>query len=85
MANTPNFPDKEKLAHLLSDATDKLNISENAMREALDNGAYEKLISKLRPADAQKVAELLSDEKAARRLLATPQAQALLKKLMNGE
>lgn len=43
------------------------------------------LLQKLSPADKARVEAVLSDQAATRRLLESPQAQALLKKLTGGK
>lgn len=43
------------------------------------------MLSRLSPQDQEKLHRLLADKEATDRLLATPQAQALLKQLMGGQ
>ena len=43
-------------------------------------GAEDFLMKKLNPSQSQRLQEILSDKKALQQLLATPQAQELLKK-----
>ena len=48
-------------------------------------GNAEDLLGKLSPKDAETVKKLLSDEERLKKVLATPQAQQLLKLFMKGE
>lgn len=59
-----------------------------ADRMVLDNAAAKNpqiasMLSKLSPADKQKLQNVLSDPEQTRRILATPQAQALLRSLQS--
>lgn len=51
----------------------------NGMQDSADMSSF---LSKLSPAQSRKLQDILSDEAATKRLLATPQAQMLLKKLL---
>ena len=56
------------------------NLVEKAKRGDLDD-----LMAKLSSDDADKLKQILGDREATNRLLATPQAQQLLKLFMKGE
>ena len=60
---------------------------DNQMRveEALQSGSLDSIMKNLKPGDSKKLQEVLSNKAAAQRLLSTPQAQMLLKKLMDNQ
>lgn len=56
--------------------------TKSALSQATDSGDMSAFLSKLSPEQSRKLQDILSDEAATRRLLSTPQAQMLLKKLL---
>ncbi len=73
------------LDELVGRAGKALGTSENEVRKAAQSGDIAKLLGKLTPAQAQQLKKALSDENAAKKLLSTPAAQALLKGLKKNE
>lgn len=61
----------------------QLNMQPGEVRQAVESGKVDNLLGRLSADDANRVKEVLSDEKKTRELLSSPAAQALLKKLMN--
>ena len=57
------------------------------LNKARQGGAspVEQLMKNLKPEDAKRLNAVLADEKATRQLLSTPQAQALLKKIVESQ
>lgn len=78
-------PDNAQINDLLHQVSQKLNTDPNQLRNSAQSGDPSKLLSSLNPQDAQKLQKVLSDKDATEKLLATPQAQALLKKLLEGK
>ena len=74
--NNPNFE------NLLKSVSDKLGKSPEELKKASETGNIENLLGNLRPNDAQKIQKILSDKNAANKILSTPQAQSLIKKLL---
>lgn len=74
--NNPNFE------NLLKSVSDKLGKSTEELKKASETGNIENLLGNLRPNDAQKIQKILSDKNAANKILSTPQAQSLIKKLL---
>ena len=74
--NNPNFE------NLLKSVSDKLRKSPEELKKASETGNIENLLGNLRPNDAQKIQKILSDKNAANKILSTPQAQSLIKKLL---
>ncbi|MBQ5563105.1 MAG: hypothetical protein IIT39_06940 [Clostridia bacterium] len=52
--------------------------------DKMDKQGTEKLFNKLSPEQQKQVQDILSDKEKTREILNTPQAQALIKKLMGG-
>ena len=74
--NNPNFE------NLFKSVSDKLGKSPEELKKASETGNIENLLGNLRPNDAQKIQKILSDKNAANKILSTPQAQSLIKKLL---
>lgn len=78
-----NQMDREKLQKMLDAVAPNLRPEDRKQMEAaVQSGGLEPFLKNLRPGDAQKLQQVLSNKAAAQRLLSTPQAQMLLKKLM---
>lgn len=75
-ANNPNFE------NLLKSVSDKLGKTPEALKKATKSGNVENLLGDLNQNDAQKIQKILSDKNAANKILSTPQAQNLIKKLL---
>lgn len=78
MSNTNN-PNVE---NLLKSVSDKLGKTPEELKKASETGNVENLLGSLNPKDAQKIQKILSDKNAANKILSTPQAQSLIKKLL---
>lgn len=78
-------PDNEQLDRLVNTASKHLNTSPEELKNAAQNGNMQKLFSQMSPSQAQQLQKILSDENAAKKLLSTPQAQALLRGLSKNE
>jgi len=72
----------DKLKDLISLASEKLGTSEDKLTKAAQNGSFDKMLGNLKPQDAAKLQKVLSDKQSAEKLLSTPQARQLLKKLL---
>lgn len=75
----------EQLDNLLNKASKHLNASPEELKKAAQSGNMQKLISNMSPSQAAQLEKILSDENAAKKLLSTPQAQALLRGLQKNE
>ncbi len=75
----------ERLDNLVNKASKHLNTSPEDLKKAAQSGNIQKLISGMSPAQAAQLERILSDENAAKKLLSTPQAQALLRGLQKNE
>ena len=79
MSNENNKPNFE---NLLNSVADKLGKSPDELKKASQSGNVANLLGNLKPDDAQKIQKVLSDKNAANKILSTPQAQSLIKKLL---
>lgn len=75
-ANNPKFE------NLLRSVAGKLGKSPEELQKANESGNVENLLGNLNPNDAQKIQKILADKNAANKILSTPQAQSLIKKLL---
>lgn len=74
--------DKVQIDQLIKQLSERMNTPESEIRGAVEGSSYGKLLSKLPPAQAQQMGEILADEDKAREFLNTPQARAIIKRLM---
>ena len=72
----------QNFENLLKSVSDKLGKSPEELKKASETGNIENLLGNLRPNDAQKIQKILSDKNAANKILSTPHAQSLIKKLL---
>lgn len=81
-----NQMDREKLQKMLNAVTPNLRPQDKQQVEAaMNSGNLDSLLKNLQPGDSKKLQQVLSNKAAAQRLLSTPQAQMLLKKLMENQ
>lgn len=72
--------------NMASNIAKKNNIDINELKRAAQSGNIEDFIDKKLPHDAsKKVMSILSDKTATEKLMSTPQARELMKKLMNNK
>lgn len=76
-----NNIDSKKMAALLSIASKKLGTSPDALKAQLESGSFDKALGNLPQGQQSKLKQALSNPKTAEKLLSTPQAQEIYKKL----
>ncbi len=74
--------DKEQIAKLIKKLSERMGTPESEIQSAVQNSNYQKLLSRMDASQAQKIEEMLGDEEAARQFLNSPQAKAIIKRLM---
>lgn len=82
------MPDKhndENLQDLINTASQRLGTTPENLKQASQQGNVQNLLNQLDGEQAKKVQQILNDKEASQKLLSSPQAQALLKKLMGGK
>ena len=72
----------ENFENLLKSVSNKLGKSPEELKQASQSGDVSNLLGNLNPTDAQKIQKILSDKNVANKILSTPQAQNLIKKLL---
>ena len=72
--------EKNNLENLLKKASESMGINQETAKNKKTN--VNNILSKLPQNQADKVKEILSDKEATKKLLSTPKAQELLKKLL---
>lgn len=78
----PSQNNGRNLENLLNSVSEKLGKSPEELKKATQSGNIENLLGSLNQNDAQKIQKVLSDKNIANKLLASPQAQSLIKKLL---
>jgi len=74
--------DNEQIERLIRKLSERMGTPESEIRSAVQNSNYGKLLGRMDPSQAQKIETLLSDEQAAKQFLDSPQAKAIIKRLM---
>ena len=70
---------------LLNLASKKLGTTPEKLQAQLENGSFEKTLSGMNSTDSKRLKEALSNPKVAEKILSTPQAQEIYKKLTNNK
>jgi hypothetical protein len=78
--NFNNIP-ADKLNVLLKAAAGKLGTTPDKLEAQLKSGAFDKALAGMPKDEAQKLTAALSDKKTCEKILSSPQAQAIYKKL----
>ena len=76
--------DNKKLNKLLGEVSKKYGISKEQLESAAQSGNIVNLLKNTNPNQSQQIESVLSDPEKAKKLLQSPQAQALMK-LLGGE
>ncbi len=76
-----NSNNNQSLDAMLKKASQKLGTDSEKLKSAASSGKIEDLLKNLKTEEAKKVTNMLSDQKAVLKLLSTPKAKQLLKKL----
>lgn len=74
--------DKEQIDRLIKKLSERLGTPEGEIKSAVQHSNYSKLLEKMEPAQAAQIDRMLSDEQAAKDFLNSPQAKAIIKRLM---
>lgn len=75
--------DKDKqIQDILNSLSKRLGENPDKLKANIQSGDMSKMLNNIDKKQADKIQEVLSDKEKTEKLLSTPQAQALLKKLM---
>lgn len=77
--------DNTKLEALLKLAAQRLGSTPQALKEAAQNGDLSQVMGHAGQEESAAMQQAMSDPEAAKKLLATPQAQAIIKMLQGGK
>ncbi len=80
----PNNMSPEKLNMLLNMAGKKLGVNPNSLKSSLESGDLKGVMNGMNPEAAQKFNNIVSNPKELEKIMNSPQAQELIKKLMEG-
>lgn len=73
---------QSSVEEMLKKASQKLGTDPQNLRKSMANGNLNNLLKSIGTNEAQKIEQILSNKEAATKLLSTPKAQQLLKKLL---
>ena len=74
--------DNEQINILIKKLSERMGTPESEIREAVAGSNYQKLLSRMDGAQAKQIENILNDENSARQFLSTPQAKAVIKRLL---
>ena len=75
-----NF-DENKVNVLLGAVSKKIGVSSDQLRKELTEGKFDSALASMNKNDASKLQRVMNDPKLIEKMMSTPQAQALYKKL----
>ena len=70
---------------LINSAAKHLGTDPSTIKSAVESGSYDKLLNSMKPEDATKIKNLLSDREKTERLMNSPQVKELMAKLMGNK
>ena len=76
---------KEINPELLKEVEKKTGMNSEDIDKILKNGDLSGITKKIGKNETQKLEKILSDKESAKKILSTPQAQALIKKFFGGK
>lgn len=72
----------EQINSLIEQLSQRLNADSGEVKAALQKGNLDKVLMNMDAKQAQKIGQILNDPEQSKKILSTPQAQALIRKLM---
>ena len=73
--------DEKKLSGLLDAVSRKIGVSPEKLKKELEEGKFDSAVSSMNKSDADRFRKVVNDPKLIERMMSTPQAKALYKKL----
>lgn len=73
--------DPSKADELLKVVSKKLNVSPQELKKQLESGKFDAALNNMSKSDAAKFNQIVKNPKMIEKIISTPQAQALYKKL----
>lgn len=72
----------EQINNMIEQLSQRLNTDASSVESALKKGNLDKVLTKMDKKQADKIQRILSDPDEAQKMLSSPQAQAIIRKLM---
>lgn len=72
----------EEINNLINGLSQRLNAEPDQIKAAVEKGNLDSVLKGMNSSQAAKIQSILADPEASQKILSTPQAQALIKKLM---
>lgn len=79
------FQHNDNLNDLIQQAGRSAGVNPNQLKQAVDSGKLDDLLKKMRPQDAQRFQQILSNPQLAQQMLNTPQAKRLIRQFMKDQ
>ena len=73
---------RDQINEVLDQVSGRLGADSGKLKDAVNNDSLDKFLGNLKPADAKKLQSVLNDKAETERLLNSPQARMLLKRLL---
>jgi hypothetical protein len=74
--------DREQINALIKKLSERMGTPEGELRAAVESSDISRLLSRMEPQQARQIESVLGDEEKAKQFLNSPQAKALIKRLM---
>ena len=74
--------DSQQINRLIQMLSQRMGAPEGEIRSAVESSNYSRLLDRMDPKRAGELESILSDENKAREFLSSPQAKAIIKRLM---
>ena len=74
--------ENQQIDVLIKKLSERMGTPEHEIKNAVNNSSYGKLLSKLPSDKARQMEEILGDEDKAKEFLNSPQAKAIIKRIM---
>lgn len=82
MTNNHGSPQNNSNRDIINEAAKKAGIDGQKLQHAIETGNVEGIVSDMNPKVSEKIKKMLANKEATEKLLASEQAQALMKKFM---
>lgn len=73
---------REQVENLIKMVSSHLGKKPSELESSVKQGKVAETLTNLKPEDAQKIQKILSDKNATSKILSTPQAQQMMKKIL---
>ncbi len=76
------YKNNDNLNDLISEAGKKSGVDPKVLKNTIDSGKLDELLSRMSPKDAEKFRQIVSNPQLAQQMLNTPQAKMLIKQFI---